>query len=66
MGLRDTQTIKKIAESDLICHYYNCVDQPQLVPIAIGIILFDEHGLILHVNHVSTASLVYIFVPKLG
>ena len=41
---------KKIADSDLIHHYYNCVDQPQLVPIAIGIILFDEHGLILHVN----------------
>ena len=53
---------KKIAESDLICHYYNCVDEPKLVPLAIGIILFDKHGLILHVNQgftLLTAILVF-------
>ena len=60
---RCTINKKRIADSDLIFHYYNCVDQLQLVPKAIGIILFDEHGLILHLNQgltLTTSSLVIL------
>ena len=42
-------------------------DQPQLVQIAIGIILFDEHGIILHINQgltLWTASLVIILTLR--